>query len=217
MKKVAVVVGFLLVLCSMGFSEPERGKPGKFRKGRFGMHKKFMRQDFEKIEKKVLEFLREHFPEKKAKLDKAKENNPRRYRKAIWKFSKKYLRLAKLKEKNPEQFKKIIKLEKLKYKTQKLGWEYRKSEDAAQRNGIKKELSKYLDEIFDLKHENQLKRIKKLEEKLNKLREKAEKRKKNKSAIIEKRIEKLTGEGDDLDWNPGKKRFKKRFRRGWNR
>ena len=83
--------------------------------------------------------------------------------------------------------------------TESLAIEYQKA-SSAEKEKIKKELEKNLNNLFDLKEMQRESEVKVLEAEIKKLKQKIASRKNNKSTIIRRRTEELLGEEKYLDW-----------------
>ncbi len=82
-----------------------------------------------------------------------------------------------------------------------LGSQY-PSANQARRESINQELTEKLTEIFDARHKEQVARAEKLRAELKQTQELIDKRVELKSKIIERRVKELTGQQDELSWNP---------------
>ena len=88
---------------------------------------------------------------------------------------------------------------KLEQQSLRLAGQYRRAEpDKKEELAAKVRTS--LSEIFDKKDQERTKQVERLEKQLKKFKENLEKRRENREAIIEKRFEKLTGQGENLAW-----------------
>ena len=83
--------------------------------------------------------------------------------------------------------------------TESLAIEYQKA-SSAEKEKIKKELEKNLNNLFDLKEMQRESEVKVLEVEIKKLKQKIASRKNNKSTIIRRRTEELLGEEKYLEW-----------------
>ena len=72
-----------------------------------------------------------------------------------------------------------------------------------QRESLGKELSQRLNELFDARHQAQTARVQSLLAEVQQTQELLDKRLKLKSKIIERRLNELTGQHDELSWNTG--------------
>ncbi len=88
----------------------------------------------------------------------------------------------------------------LEIKTQALATEY-KSAAKTEQQKIKNELKQKLGELFEKKEEDRKQEVEKLEQELSELKKSLEVRMKNKSEIINRRMEELLDEDQYLDWD----------------
>ncbi len=162
------------------------------------------RVDPAKAEEEYLRLLKENFPsefkEMKAELEDLKEDNPDAYGRKIQRGYRHMHRMQKMKGKDPERFENNIKIIRQERGCRKLNKEYREAETAQEKEEIKAELTKVLGELFDRRLAEGEAKVKALEEEISRLRERAAERKKDKGEIVERRLEELTGEADDLRW-----------------
>ncbi len=206
-----VVVGLALTVTDQALCQWERdeagprrgaleGERGRARLGR----REAERVDPAKAEEEYLEFLKTNFPsefkEMKAELEDLKEDNPGAYRRKIQRGYGLMRRLRGMKEKDPERFESQIKIIRQERECRKLSKEYREAETAQEKEEIKAELTEILGELFDSRLIEDEARVKALEEEISRLKERAAERKKNKGEVVKRRLEKLTGEADDLRW-----------------
>jgi|GEM_PF-3210767 len=90
----------------------------------------------------------------------------------------------------------IIELE---LKSEKLALEYKKAEDA-DKSRIKTELKNLLDDLFTRREELKKQEVEDLTKELKELKNSLELRSKNKSTIIQRRMDELLGNGDIYEW-----------------
>jgi hypothetical protein len=145
-------------------------------------------------------YLKEIDPARLEKLEELKEKRPEMYEKVAAKGYWGMKRLEKLKEKNPAAYKQKMEYFKLEGEMRSLAGDYRKSKSDSEKAKIKKQLKPKLDRLFDLRQEGRKYEIKNLQKKAADLEKSLAERKSNKNKIIEKHLEKILGEKDDLEW-----------------
>lgn len=106
--------------------------------------------------------------------------------------------LESLKEKDPQRYESLVRIKELERRSRQLAWEYREATEG--KEAIKDNLRGLLNELFDLRQEEQEIRARRLERRLKKLQENIIRRKENKETIINQRLKKMTGEVDHLQW-----------------
>lgn len=105
-----------------------------------------------------------------------------------------------LKKQDPETFQNITLEAQLEKKSQELAVAYNSTPDKQQKAEIEAELQKTLDELFELKIKNTENEILRLQGSIDELRKKLSERRKNKQAIIQKRISILIHKEIETDW-----------------
>ena len=102
---------------------------------------------------------------------------------------------------NKALYERLMKERELEAKSQMLAARVRAlTEDDPERKALTKELRQQLDEIFVLKEENRRRETEQLEKELKVLREQLSKREENREQIIERRLNRLLGRPQDLEW-----------------
>lgn len=84
--------------------------------------------------------------------------------------------------------------------TEVLAYKYRKASDSGTKRGIKSQLNRKLNQLFELREKQRAMEIKSIQEELARLKESVEVRKQNKEMIISRRLMELTEGEDYLDW-----------------
>lgn len=206
-----VVVGLALTVTDQALCQRERDEAGPRRgalegeraRPRLG-RREAERVDPAKAEEEYLRFLKENFPsefkEMKAELEELKEDNPGAYGRKIQRGYRLMCHLQGMKEKDPERFESQIEIIRQERECRILSKEYQEAETAQEKEEIKEELTDILGELFDRRLAEGEAKVKALEEEISRLRERAAERKKDKGEIVERRLEELTGEADDLRW-----------------
>jgi len=145
-----------------------------------------------------LHIIGEELPDDLKRIQEAKERNVS-YDQAVEAYER-ALQLMELKKKNLIQFQESKEQQKLNLECQKLAQEYQTIKDKKKQATIKKELEKKLNKLFDLREEARLKKVEALEQEMEKLKQMVDFRKKNKAKIIERRLNELLGNEDQLAW-----------------
>ncbi|MCD6117126.1 hypothetical protein J7K93_08940 [bacterium] len=151
-------------------------------------------------ESMVLKYLEENKLGNSEKLTLLKERNPRLYNAKVLKLYREITFVESIKNSDPERYNQIMEERKLTGKSLKLAEDYKNTKVVSERSQIKQELESLLYKIFDLRQMNRKSEINRLEKKLNNLKEANQKRVANKKAIVEKRLQQLTGEKQYLQW-----------------
>lgn len=105
-----------------------------------------------------------------------------------------------LKQKDPEGFELLEEEAELEQKSQKLAIEYNSTPDKQQKGEIEQKLKSVLEELFELKIKNTERELVRLQGSVDELRKKLSERKKNKSAIIDKRVQLLIKKETEEVW-----------------
>lgn len=149
----------------------------------------------EQDEKEILESLP---PELKKELLKIKEIDPEQYNALLYETSfNNYDVYAGFVEK--ERYETQKKVQELELFTQSLGIRYEHANDN-EKPKIINDLKSHLNKLFDMKEKSRAVEVEMLEKELTQLKESLKVRKKNKSEIINRRMNELIGKGDYLDW-----------------
>jgi hypothetical protein len=153
------------------------------------------------------EWFKKEFPAEAEKLESLRQKHPEQYMKQMQSCQKKYAPIMKAQQHNP-QLAEVLK-EDIQLQSQRdtLLKEYR-SADKKEREAIKKELENVVNSRFDivvkkkqLRYEEMLKKLQKLEEKVNAQQAEVENLKDKKGDAVEQRIEELVGKTEKIDWN----------------
>ena len=129
-----------------------------------------------------------------------KESRPEFYKRALSRVFREMHYLEGLKKEDPERYEKVLDEKKLEKSTRELAKKYKKSVDDTEKEKMKAELSSMLYKLFEYRQMNRQYEIKRLEERLESLKEDMANRLDNKDEIIERRMNKLLGEDESLEW-----------------
>ncbi|MCS7029317.1 MAG: hypothetical protein NZ519_11195 [Bacteroidia bacterium] len=105
-----------------------------------------------------------------------------------------------LKKQDPETFEKLTQEAELEKKSQEIAIAYNSTPDKQQKEELEKELREVLDELFELKIKNTEREILRLQGSVDELKKKLSDRRKNKEAIIQKRISILIHKEPETEW-----------------
>ena len=147
----------------------------------------------------VIRFVREHFEAELAEAEELAEEEPREAREIVTDVVHEARELLELREEEPEQFEKAMRRMETERRASELAERCRASKGEA-RERLMKELRGVLNEAFSMRQAAMEEETRELEEELKRLRTLIEKREANRDAIVERRIEELTGEEEFLEW-----------------
>ena len=146
------------------------------------------------------EYLKNIDSDLKLKLQQIKEFNKQKYVEYLQELRWRGMELSYMHMgKEKEMIKREQQIVEYNILTESLAIEYQKA-SSAEKEKIKKELEKNLNNLFDLKEMQRESEVKVLEVEIKKLKQKIASRKNNKSTIIRRRTEELLGEEKYLDW-----------------
>ena len=146
------------------------------------------------------EYLKNIDSDLKLKLQQIKEFNQQKYVEYLQELRWRGMELSYMHMgKEKEMIKREQQIVEYNILTESLAIEYQKA-SSAEKEKIKKELEKNLNNLFDLKEMQRESEVKVLEAEIKKLKQKIASRKNNKNTIIRRRTEELLGEEKYLDW-----------------
>jgi len=149
---------------------------------------------------KLINFLKQHDPRVLERLEKLQRERPGDYGRRLLTEWKHVAQLVELQRKDPELFKALVKHRDLTRESHELAASMRAAKTDEERDVIRKDLAKNLNEIYDLQHGLWEEKIAALEKRLSELRDMLKKRVQHRDEIVERRILELTGEDDYLNW-----------------
>jgi len=141
-------------------------------------------------EQELLGFLKENAPKLYANLNAAKGDNPQMQKhrlSGLWKLYK-----------NPEARENFVKHAKANEAVRDLAVQYKKAGEK-EKAAVKEKLGKAVGELFDADLGSKELQIKRMQDDIAKFKEKIAKRRQLKDKIVARRVEQLTGEGDDWE------------------
>lgn len=146
------------------------------------------------------EYLKNIDPDLKLKLQKIKQFNQQKYVEYLQELRWRGMELSYMHMgKEKEMIKREQQIVEYNILTESLAIEYQKA-SSSEKERIRKDLEKNLNNLFDLKEMQRESEVKMLEVEIKKLKQKIASRKNNKSTIIRRRTEELLGEEKYLDW-----------------
>ncbi len=154
----------------------------------------------EEQEAEVIAFGKQYLPTKFEQIMEIKEEDPMQYKKILADSYPLMLHLKKLQNKDKTMFDLIIQKEELDAQSIKLAREYNEAGDEATKSRIESELLDVVGRLFDVRQEEEKAKADKMEEELKKIREALAEKDKNRNAIIQNRIDELTGKNKYLQW-----------------
>jgi hypothetical protein len=157
-------------------------------------------QDQRPIEKAVLDYVRSIDSETADQLEALKNSHPNLYKRQMERLGKEMQRLNQVKETDSDHYESLLEEKKLEFETLKLVRKMRKTEDESERSAMEKQLLNLLNKQFDLRQENRLKEIAKLEARITELKSAHQTRLENKSEIVDRRFNQLIGSSAELEW-----------------
>jgi len=107
--------------------------------------------------------------------------------------------LERIKKEDPERYRRLMKIKEL-------ATEYWTIEDEKKKAKIEKELKPLVDKELKVQHQENKKRIKMIEKRLERAKKVLEKREKNWDRVVDYTVEEITGQNDYLKAWPGKGR-----------
>ncbi len=152
----------------------------------------------EQDEKEILKSLP---PELKEELLKVKELNSEKYQKLLREtsFNRYDVYVGFMESYEKERYETEKQVRELELFTEALGVRYEYANDS-EKQKIISDLKSQLNQLFDMKEKARALEVELLEKQLAQLKESLKIRKNNKSEIIKRRLNKLIGKGDFLDW-----------------
>jgi cytochrome c biogenesis protein ResB len=154
----------------------------------------------DKEEAEVIEFFKPIIPSKIDRIEQMKIKRPERYEKTISNLLKTKRKLEKLKINKPLEYQERIDVMKRDIRIGELAKQYRNSNDSREKRDIKTQLQPLLEKQFEAREKGRIQQIQQMEKNLEKLKKNLEMRKKNRDKIIKKYLDKIIGEGENLEW-----------------
>ena len=155
---------------------------------------------FEKEEAEVIQFFKPIIPLKIKRIEQMKVKRPERYEKAIFNLLKKKRKLEKLRGDKPMEYQERVDEMKMENRIEESARQYRNSNDSKEKKSIMTQLHPLLEKQFEVREKGRVLQIQQMEKNLEKLKKTLEMRKKNRDKIIKKHLDKITGEGENLEW-----------------
>lgn len=154
----------------------------------------------ESKEQDIRDILKEKNIVDMAFLDSLKTNNSLQYKHFMMKNWAEIQKLERIKTIAPELYERGLQKARLNGECWELAWKYRNSDESDETEALRTELKEKLGQLFDLRETEKQERIEKLEEELEKLKEMVQERQENREEIIERRLNDMLNEKDELSW-----------------
>ena len=151
-------------------------------------------------EEEEKEYLKSLSPDLRADLEEIKKINKERYFELLRETHFTRFNFPFMGKREKEEMEIEKKIAEYNISTELLGLKYQKAKDS-ERSKIKSDLIIKLGELFELKEQQRKMEVAQLQKDLEELKKSLEVRKNNKDAIVQKRLNELTGMGDYLDWD----------------
>lgn len=151
-------------------------------------------------EKEFMDYLRMNDPEAFERLKDLRGRKPGLYFKAVRRGIREKHLMKRLKKENPIRYERKKEIYKLRKKVRRLSREYKETTLPERKQEIKRVLRETLSKFFDLKQEEKHCIITDLDERLRKLRERVNRRRENKEKIVDRRLNQIISNAEDLGW-----------------
>jgi len=148
----------------------------------------------------AVQFLKEHEPQRFAKLTELRESRPQDYERLLTQVAMEVKELRMLKDVDPKRYERRLEQRKLEYRSSDLAERIHGMQQGAEQEEMKKELRGVLSRLFDVRESEKESEVDRLEEEMARLRETLKKRKEAKDSIVDRRMNDMLGEEDDLRW-----------------
>ena len=152
------------------------------------------------FEKSTMKLLEAQNAQKAYQISMLKSKQFNKYKQALEDYYISTDMMDKLKESDPKRYEQLKKKRDLEEKSRKYAEEYRMTSVQKEKNKHKAELKTVLNELFDLRELDREEEMKKLNQKLNDLMKVMSERNKKKNDIVERRLNQLLGEVNELVW-----------------
>jgi hypothetical protein len=170
-----------------GPGRDEAGPGGPDRDRRFGGIER-MANFSERIDK-VLEFLKEHYPEMYEKLTALRKEDPRAFRRQLMRLLPRLPEFMMLVERDPEMATLLIEEHKLEMEIREVAHDYRHVESDDERASLKQRLASLVGEQFDIRQTRLKRMIEDLERQLELKKKALAQREERKKQLIEIEVE----------------------------
>jgi hypothetical protein len=148
----------------------------------------------------VVRFIREHFPEKAARLNQLKRGNPELFKRKRQELAQEVRRLLELKERDPSAFQVQLDEMRLRDELQRLAREARGlAAGSRERQEAEKQLREAVRKSFDLRQKLKEAEVADLRRRLQELEGSLSRRTERRDQLINERTQELLGSGEE-DW-----------------
>jgi len=188
------LLGALVVLVAISAAAREPKPPRPPRSGKAMTEQQVERKD------EVVRFIREHFPERAARLEELKRRDPEEFRKRRQELAGEIRRLLDLKEKDPATFRVQLEEMRLRDELQRLAREARGlAAGSRERQEAEKALRDAVRKSFELRQKVKEAELQELRKRLQDLEGSLSRRAERREQLIEERTQELLGSGTE-DW-----------------
>ena len=184
------IFGLIFMLAISGSNAQGPNRPG----GRFS------KEISPAIEKEILQVLEDMRPDEYARILPLKETQPVVYRQELKDLLEKHQRILMIKRHDPEQYQHLVAEHEMDTKTLQLAKEIQFLPEGSAKQEKIAELKTILYDLFEQRQFNRKQEIARLEEKLQELKTSDQQREEKKDEIVEKRLNELLNQQEDLEW-----------------
>jgi len=158
------------------------------------------RGDLEGDARTIPAFFEELFPERAKHLREMQGKDPGTFRRMVWHVRRLSRELMQIKRTDMEEFEQRVKIVGLEGEMEMQAMKLKVTSDEKERTAIEKDLRKTVGALFDAKESVQRRHIKRMEKDMADLKAKLEKRRKSREKIIDKKVEELKQEHDEMEF-----------------
>ena len=151
-------------------------------------------------ESETLTYIQRYYPDRLNNLENIKSRRPEAYRQWLSRAFREMRFMNELKDRDSERYNRMVQEKELDKKSRELSKQYRESTDDDEKAQLRIEIEELLDQIFEIRQMNRQAEIERLELRLAELKENNQKRLENKEVIIQRRLDRMLGQDDDMEW-----------------
>ncbi|MFA7332207.1 MAG: hypothetical protein WC326_14150 [Candidatus Delongbacteria bacterium] len=158
------------------------------------------RDVFQEQRDEIVQFVRQHFPEKARLLEDLRKRNPAEFQRRRQKLAEEVRRLMELERENPGLFKLQVEEMRLRDELNRLARDLRRQrEGSRERQESAKQLRDSLERSFDLRQKIKQGELEDLRQRLGELESSLKRRTERRAQLIEERFQQLSESGEE-DW-----------------
>jgi len=146
----------------------------------------------------ALGFLRENDPEMHREVQEQREAHPEEFRRQFRRHLEGFRQIRHARD--PEIKERFIRNIKSGFRLHRLAEKARKAESEKEKAELKPKLTEALEEMFEAHLAAQELQVARMQKELARVKGRIDKRRKEKAAIVEKKLEELTGESESFEW-----------------